>query len=64
MLCLTYGLQPHLKKNLECRLGWFADLVFNKLKLPPTRAYFITWCDGMQFDDSTAGVIGDTQFIA
>jgi hypothetical protein len=35
-----------------------------KLKFPPTTVQFITWYDGMECDDLTAEMSGDTQLTA
>jgi hypothetical protein len=35
-----------------------------KMKFPPTTVQFITWYDGMECDDLTAEISGDTQLTA
>lgn len=39
-------------------------MLFNRLKFSTAQAYFITFCDGLKFDDSTADVTDDAQLTA
>jgi len=45
-------------------IGIGGKILCMKLKFLPITVQFITWYDGVDCDDSTAGMSGDTQLIA